>query len=169
MGSEFMTVRSKAYVQPAPKKRILVRIVNFLVIVTVILAIANILVSGFQIQILLTYSFLALILSGYSRMEGNRPHYEFYLADLLFEEKTLSIDYRPQGKNQQPPSLVIPYQILLSAEYSTQLSCVRISFGTQVEGASNKTYHLLYMEQLSVSEFSSRMERIAGVKVVWID
>ncbi len=84
-----MMVRSKALVQPSKARRIFVKTLWVCVIFMAISAVVGFFVSGFQISVLLSFSLAVMIVSRFTNLPQNIPHYESDLAEISFEPSTL--------------------------------------------------------------------------------
>ncbi len=163
-----ISVRGKALVQPSLGRRIFIKALWAAVAFLALSAIIGFFVSGFKISILLEFAVPVMILSRFTRMEASVPHYEFFLTHIEFGDSEMKIHYESQGK-QRVSDVRAAYRNIQKVEYSEQLKCFRLTFDTDIPGASNKNYHLLYMEPASNFEFTSEIEKRTGLQTVYVD
>lgn len=159
-----MMVRSKALVQPSTARRIFVKTLWVCVIFMAISAVVGFFASGFQISVLFSFSLAAIIVSRFTNLPQNIPHYEFDLAEISFEPSTLNISYQ----NGKTTSVSVLYSDITQAEHSEQLHCFKLSFAQNVKGASNGTYHLLYMEDEWMAAFAKMLEKSTNLSVQYL-
>lgn len=163
-----ITIRSKALVQPSLGRRIFIKALWVAVAFMVLSAIIGFFTSGYKVSVLLGFVVPAMILSRYTSMEASVPHYEFFLTQVEFGDYEMKIQYNSEGK-RRVSDVRAAYSNIQKLEYSDQLKCFKITFNTEIPGASNKNYHLLYMEPDSNSEFTSEIEKRIGLKTEYMD
>ena len=163
--NEKMTIRSKALVQPSTGRRVLVKVLWVAVALMIISAVVGFVTTGFNVGVLLSFVVPAMITSRFTTLEENIPHYEFFLADICFEESAMNITYNNQTQ-KNVSDVKIGYADIVSVKHSDQLQCFKLTFSKKIDGASNGVYHLLYMEKDSAREFQNMIEKRTTRKIV---
>lgn len=106
-----------------------------------------------------------MILSRFTAMPENAPHYESDLAHISFEQDALKICYQSSNST----SISILYSDITTVEHSDQLHCFRLAFTGNVEGTTNGVYHLLYMEDERVPVFVKMLAEHTKVPVQFLN
>lgn len=158
-----MTIRSKVLVRPSAGRKFFVKLLWCCVILLAVMAVGA-LVAGMGAGTLLSLAVPAMIVSRFTTMEKNIPHYEFALATITFEEDRMIISY--QGKpEKKSKDVTIEYNNIISVEHSEPLQCFKVTFDKSIDEASNGSYHLLYMEDVSAPRFENTIEKKTGLRV----
>ena len=163
MNQKAIMFRSKVYVRPGKGRK---AFCNFLRICTIILAIAMIadIASGFHAERFLSMGFSIAVMGSFLRLESNRLRYESCIAEARFGPDELQITYQQNQPRHgmQEKQLHIPYQEIVMTEYSKELSCLKLSFRSKIKHASNRDYHLLYVEQECMPRVIAALKEALG-------
>lgn len=160
-----LTVRSQTLVQPSKARRIFTKFLWVCVGFLIITALISFFATGFHVSTLLSCSVAAMILSRFTAMPENAPHYESDLAHISFEQDALKICYQSSNRT----SISILYSDITTVEHSDQLHCFRLAFTGNVEGTTNGIYHLLYMEDERAPVFVKMLAEHTEVPVQFLN
>lgn len=160
-----MMIRSKVLKQPRKSRRIFIVLLRISVVFLILSSIIGFFVSGFQISILLGIFMPAMVLDRFMSLEGSKPYFENALAEILFSDSEMNIKYQTLEKCSVM-NVQVPFEQIAKVEYSRQESCYKLTFNAEISGASNRSYHLLYMEPASCIEFSSALRQKTGFPIM---
>ncbi len=158
-----MSIRSKVLVRPSLARRIFTKALWVAVGILVLSAIISFFASGFQLSTLLGAVLPVVILNRFTAMQENASHYEFSLAQIFFGEDEMKIHYEEQKKGCAADVQVL-YRQIQKVEYSESFKCFKLTFDTKIRGASDETYHFLYMEPVSNEKFIAEIEKRTGLQ-----
>lgn len=158
-----MTVRTKVLVKPSVGRKIFIKLLWASVIFLGITSVIGFFTSGFRFTILLGLAVPAGILAKFTSYAGSVTHYENCFAQLEFADSELKINY-DTDKKLACKNLNIPYANIQKIEYSSTISCFKLTFNTEISGASDGTFHLLFVESVSSRDFMYVIERKTGLR-----
>lgn len=154
---------------PPRFRRILVVVLDLAAILAVLMGMIRFIANHDGLQLLST-AVMVLLIQGVARNSSNKVHYEAYLVDLFLSDSRWEIRCREKHNGMiQPAPISFSVNELIKLEYSDRLQCYRLSFSRVVEGASNKTYHLLYVSSEEEETLTVELERFCGLQVVYMD
>ena len=157
-----MTIPTKVLVKPTLGRRIFIKLLWVSVILLAIVAVLSFFASGFKFKELFELVIPVMILINFTSLQSSVPHYENCLADVEFTDNELKVNY-DSDKKTACKSLTVPYSNIQAVEYSKTSSCFKLTFNTKISGASNESYHLLYLEEALADDFMGIIERKTGL------
>lgn len=168
MNTKHLTVQSRVLVAPPQLRRVVAIGLDVVTILAVLVGVIRFITNHDSLQLLST-AVMVLLIQGVARNKSNKIHYAAYLVDLFLSNNRWEIRCREKNNGMiQPAPVCFSVSELVKLEYSDRLQCYKLTFSHVVDGASNKTYHLLFVsaeEEILTAE----LERFSGLRVVYVD